>query len=86
MEYIDKGHDSSESICKLKGTLVISHNGKKHRLKDCLYDPSYSDLISGQQMSLHHPYLTLEMKGPHRTITTKGEKLFNLELDSKEGM
>lgn len=29
-EYIVKGHDGSESVCKLKGTLVISHNGKKH--------------------------------------------------------
>ena len=85
-QYTVKGHDDSESICKLKGTLVISHNGKEHWLTNCLYDSSYSDLISGQQINLHHPQLIINMKRPHGMITADGEKLFNLELDSRGGI
>jgi len=46
-------HDGTKSICHTKGTLEIVHNGKTLKHKDCLYDPSYSNLISGQRLGDH---------------------------------
>ena len=43
-------HDKSESICKTMGTLVFRHNGRNIRHEQCLYDPSYSNIVSGLRM------------------------------------
>jgi len=45
-----RGHDGSESICTVMGTLVFKHNGRIIRHEQCLYDPSYSNIISGLRM------------------------------------
>jgi len=40
-------HDGSKSICKIMGILVFRHNGRNICHQECLYDPSYSNIISG---------------------------------------
>ena len=42
--------DGTKSIYHTKETLEIVHNGKTLRHKECLYDPSYSNLISGHRL------------------------------------
>ena len=42
-----EAHDGTKSICRTKGTLEFVHNGKLLKHEECLYDPSYSNLISG---------------------------------------
>jgi len=41
------GHGGTKSVCKIMGTLVFRHNGRNIRHEQCLYDPSYSNIISG---------------------------------------
>src|SRR5205085_2782418 len=40
----------SKSICTVIGTLVFKHNGRIIRHEQYLYDPSYSNIISGLRM------------------------------------
>ena len=44
------GHDGTKSVCKIMGILVFRHNGRNIRHEQCLYDPSYSNIISGLRM------------------------------------
>jgi len=44
------GHNGKTSICSIMGTLVFRHNGRNIRYEQCLYDPSYSNIISGLRM------------------------------------
>jgi len=44
------GHDGTKSVCKIMGTLVFRHNGRNIRHEQCLYDPLYSNIISGLRM------------------------------------
>jgi len=43
-----EAHNGTQSICHTKGTLKIIHNGRTVKHEDCLYYPTYSNLISGQ--------------------------------------
>jgi len=49
-EILVRGHDGSESICTIMGTLVFKHNGRIIRHEQCLYDSSYSNIINGLRM------------------------------------
>lgn len=48
-----RAHDGSTYTCSTMGTLVLKHNKQTIRHENCLYDPSYSNLISGQRMGSH---------------------------------
>jgi len=54
-----RGHGGPESVCKMKGTLTFYHRGKGVKLTGCLYDPTYSALISGQCTNSESPHLTM---------------------------
>jgi len=41
------GHDGAKSVCKIIGTLVFRYNGRNIRYEQYLYDPFYSNIISG---------------------------------------
>ena len=41
------GHDGKTSVCSIMRTLVFRHNGRNIRHEQCLYDLSYSNIISG---------------------------------------
>jgi len=45
-----QGYDGKESVCRVIGTLVFRHNRRNIRHKQCLYDPTYSNIISGVRM------------------------------------
>jgi hypothetical protein len=67
-----EGHDGRKSICKKQGTLTFKHNEREIQLKETLYDPTCSNLISGQRMSENH---CLEVNTKNRTAQPKiGEK------------
>jgi len=64
-----EAHDGTQSICHTKGTLEIRHNSKTIKHEDCLYDSTYSNLISGQRMGDH------DVKARGDTVTISiGEK------------
>jgi hypothetical protein len=46
-----EGYNDKKSIYKKQDTLPFKHNGCEIRLKETLYDPAYSNLISGQRIS-----------------------------------
>lgn len=48
-----RAHDGSISICDSMGTLVIEHNNQTNSHEECLYDYTYSNLISGKGMGSH---------------------------------
>jgi len=81
-----RGHDGAKSICKAKGTLTILHNGVTHHLKECLYDATYSNLISGQQVHRELSPMVLEVNGHYRSISSQGKKVFDLEVDCLGGI
>ena len=43
-------YDKSKSICRTMGILMFRHNGRNIRHEQCLYDPTYSNIVSGLQM------------------------------------
>ena len=47
-------HDGATTFCKKQGTLILWHNGKEMHLHETLYDPSFSNLISGQRIKGKH--------------------------------
>jgi len=81
-----RGHDGSKSVCKTKGTLTISHNGNIHQLDKCLYDSTYSNLISGQRINQQLSTLTLEINSFRGSISSKKAKVFNVEIHNLGGI
>ena len=77
-----RAHDGSISICDTMGTLVIKHNNQTISHEDCLYDPSYSNLISGQRMG-SHKMLVDNYKG---ILQRKNGVEYKLEIDERGGM
>jgi hypothetical protein len=67
-----KAHDGTKSICRKRGTLIFRHNGREMKHVDTLYDPTYSNLISGQRMPEEHcldiKKKTVELKEGNRII------------------
>ena len=78
-----EAHDKSNSICHKKGTLVFRHNNTEHRLQKCLYNPSYSNFISGQRKGT--PY-TLEVDSNEGTLKEKGRSIYDMKVDGKGAM
>ena len=77
-----EAHDKSVSTCNKKGTLVFEHNGKTHRLENTLYNPTYSNLISGQRQGKY----TLECEGQDAKLLSKGEVIYKMKVDGKGAM
>jgi hypothetical protein len=80
-----EGHDGKKSICTKQGTLILKHNGRKIYLKETLYDPTYSNLISGQRISKNH---CLEVNTKNRTAQLKiGQKIiYKMRRDIRGGL
>jgi len=76
-----RGHDGTKSICRTKGTLMIAHKNHVHHLEECLYDPTYSGLISGQRINRQLSPMTMEIDRFQGTISSKATKVFDLEID-----
>ena len=76
-----RAHDGSITICEIMGTLVIWHNNQTIRYEECLYDPTYSNLISGQRMG-SHKLLIDNHKG---LLQRKNEIEYKLEIDEHGG-
>ena len=73
-------HDKAESICKLMGTLVFRHNGRNIRHELCLYDPLYSNIISGLPM----PDEFVMTSKKHKVELKVGQKiLYEMNRDSE---
>jgi len=81
-----RAHDGAKSICKAKGTLTILHNGATYHLKECLYDTTYSNLISGQRINRELSPMMLEIDGHHGSISSKKTQVFDLEIDCLGGI
>lgn len=47
------GHDSSRLTCIIKETLIFQHLRRTLRYYNILYNPIYSNLISGQKIDSH---------------------------------
>jgi hypothetical protein len=56
-----KAHDGAKSICRKRETLIFRHNSREMKHVDILYDPTYSNSISGQRMPEEH-YLNIKQK------------------------
>jgi hypothetical protein len=80
-----EAHDGTKSICKKRGTLTFRHNGREIKLKDTLYDLTYSNLISGQRITENH---CLEVNSEKRTAKLKiGKKvIYKMRKDLRGGL
>lgn len=75
-------HDGNTSTCSEMGTLVITYNGQQIRHPECLYHPTYSNLISGQRMGPH----SLLVDNNRGLLTQKYRAEYKLEIDERGGM
>jgi hypothetical protein len=80
-----EGHNGKKSICTKQGTLILKHNGRKIHLKETLYDPTYSNLISGHRISENH---CLGVNTTNRTAQLKiGQKIiYKMRRSIREGL
>lgn len=74
-----EAYNKLTSVCHKKGTLVFVRNGQTHYLQDCLYDPTYSNLISEQR----HTAYTLEAEPTKATLKEGGKTVYTMKVDSK---
>jgi len=74
-----KGHNGTISICTTKGTAIFKHNGRTIKHLDCLYDPTYSNIISGQRMPEYH---TLEIEGRTATLSSNHTAIYKMTRDT----
>jgi len=81
-----RGHDGAESICYTKEILSIYYNGQIHHLEDCLYDPTYSNLISGQRINCQFSPINIEIDSFLGSISSKETKVFDVEIDGLGGI
>ena len=72
-------HDGTVSVCKTMGTLVFRHNGRNIRHEECLYDPSYSNIISGLRMPEE---FTLQGKKGKVEIKVGKKILYKMDRDN----
>ncbi|KAF8456556.1 hypothetical protein BGX38DRAFT_37454 [Terfezia claveryi] len=74
-----KAHDGAISYCDIIGTLVFHHNGREIPHRDCLYNPNYTNLISGQRMGRH--VLTVERD---QATLKKGKRvIYQMDVDQR---
>ena len=78
-------HDGTTSHCKQIGTLVFNHNGRDIEHKDCLYDSSYSNIISGQQIN-NNGKNTLKFNGDNAILRQERKIVYRMDKDSSGGL
>ena len=74
-----EAHDGSIHTCHKQGTLKITHNGKTIEHPDCLYDPSFSNLVSGQRLRDHG----IKARGTTATIKIGNQVVYTAERDKQ---
>jgi hypothetical protein len=80
-----EGHDGKKSICKKQGTLIFKHNGRQIQLKETLYDPTYSNLISGQRVSENH-CLEANIKNGTANLRIGPKIIYKMRRDIQGGL
>lgn len=75
-----EAHDGSKSWCKKRGTLVFWHDGKESRLRDTLFDPRYSNIISGQRIEGKHK---LVVDGEQAQLRCGRKIIFKMTKDAR---
>ena len=53
-----EGHDKSITTCTLAGTVIFRHQNRKIILKNVLYNPSFSNLVSAQRIGPRQEIIT----------------------------
>ena len=73
-------HDGSKRTCSVIGTLALHYNGKTMRHEQCLYDSSFSNIVSGLRMPENY-----DMKARGAKVIIKAGKkiLYKIEPDSQ---
>jgi len=66
--------------------LLLLHTTKPSTTIKNAYDPTYSDLLSGQRINRQYSPLNIEIDGFRGSISSKGTKVFDLEIDSLGGI
>lgn len=74
-----KAHDGSISYCDIIGTLVFRHNGREIPHEDCLYNPNYRNLISGQRMGRH----ILKVERDQATLKKGKRVIYQMDIDQR---
>ena len=77
-----EAHDGTIRTCHKQGTLEFTHQGKTIRYPDCLYDPSFSNLVSGQRLGDHD----IKARGKTATIKMGNRVVYTAERDKQGGM
>jgi hypothetical protein len=75
-------HNGTKSTCNMIGILVFRHNGREIRHQDCLYNKSYSNLISRQRTESH------VLKTNHNGAELKQERkiIYKMIRDTRGGL
>ncbi|MBC8079188.1 MAG: DDE-type integrase/transposase/recombinase, partial [Gorillibacterium sp.] len=75
METAVKGHDGSITISPRKGIIEFKHSGRRIKLTNVLYNPTYSNLISARK---HGGYTLHAEDDEPTTISIKGKTIYNV--------
>jgi hypothetical protein len=75
-----EAHDGTKSICRKRGTLIFRHNGREMKHVDTLYDPTYSNLISGQRMPDEH---CLDIKKKTAELKEGNKIIYKMRKDNR---
>ena len=76
LKIVVTAHDKTESICTAMGTLIFMHNSTNIKHEQCLYDPKYSNIISGLRMPKQ---FTMEGNdGDKVVLKIKGNTLYKI--------
>ena len=74
-----QGHDGHITQAELIGDISLPHNGKNILLRNVLYSPQFSNLISGLRSS---KTCSLIRSGNQATLTIEDKNIYNMEADS----
>ena len=73
-----QGHEGHITQAELIGNISLPHKGKNILLRDVLYSPHFSNLISGLRSS---KTCSLTRSGNQATLTVEDKNVYNMEAD-----
>ena len=73
-----QGHDGHITQAELVGDISLPHNGRNILLRNVLYSPKFSNLISGLRSS---KICSLIRKGTQATLTIEDQNVYEMEAD-----
>ena len=73
-----QGHDGHITYAELIGDISLPHNGKNIILRNVLYSPQFSNLISGLRSSKK---CSLLRNGDRATLTVEDTNIYNMRAD-----